>query len=241
MSNALRPIFKYATCILISASLGASAANADYTLNHEDLPDAIMAYVYLLHQDPGLAHQMIERADPKKGDADIRNVFGKLAAQFRSMDHDILRGLGFVGNSCKIQSQSQGFFCGDNGDHLSNLPYAALMYVTTPIAADNGEVIVILSGLSPEGTKIISFPKNGVPHVIYDFSDRFRDSNICVTGKDMSPLRTIYSVQVAGPGLFTMRESGNVPSREGEDRITLKLAGGKCSISAKTIIPMTLP
>ena len=127
--------------------------------------------------------------------------------------------------------------CGDDGERLSPADRTNLLYIITPVAAANNSIFMILSGVNPEGTIIVEFPEKGTPRVIYDYADKYAASNVCVLDKDMSPLRSIYQMRVAGDGVFTMRESGNVPKHEGEERITLVLSGDTCSISTETIIP----
>ena len=223
-----------------SLFLAVTPANAEYVFKHEELPDALINIVYLLGHNPLYVHDQMAKGDPVRGDEDIRNIFAKLVGQFRALDHGLSTWIGFTGSFCKIQSQSPGYFCGDDGERISSPSATALLYVTTPIAAANNDIILILSGTSPEGTAIVAFPENGPPRVLYDYADQYIDSNICVLEKDMSPLRSIYQMRVTGPGIFTMRESGNIPSHEGEERITLVLSGDKCTLSTETIVDWIL-
>lgn len=223
-----------AVCALF---LCVAPADAEYVFSHEELPDALLSYINVLNHDPYFMHDQITKGDPAKGDEDIRNIFAMLARKIDGLGHGLSTWVGFSASLCKIQAQSPGFFCGDDDERLSPADHINLIYVTTPVAAANNSIFMILSGVSPEGTVIIEFPEKGAPRVIYDYADKYAASNICVLDKDMSPLRSIYQMRVAGDGTFVMRESGNVPKHEGEEKITLVLSGDTCAISTETIIP----
>lgn len=203
-----------AICFLI-----APPASAETRILQEELPDAIIDFAFNLRN--GL--DALKEKREKNGSI----IMGVLTGQ----EDNIYSDFGFAGNFCKVQSGDPGYFCGHTEKNLPR-PRAGFVFVTTPIKETGGTVFLIVSSVSPERTRVLSFEEGLPAQLIYD---SFSKDNFCTVANMHSPVRAIYHIAVVEPGVLVLRESGNVPDKEGENRIVLSLRDQKCSMAIEEI------
>lgn len=205
--------------IVVAVALSAGTIPGARAMSQDDLPDALVNLAYSLRMDPELLRRNDQENSPLiKSYKYIINIFGENA-------NDILMKFIFTAKFCKLQSNSAGYYCGDDGDIISD-PTGGTMFVTTPVPNLDQNIILVLSSESPEQTQIYIINNNGVTRKIYD---SLMKENLC-RHDGIPQIRTVYLMATVGTDNFLLRESGNQPASDTERNFKLVLDDKGCSI-----------
>lgn len=219
-----------AICFLIP-----SWASADTRIPQEKLPDAIINFASTLRIHPQILLEL-----EKNNRTYIEIYYNKIIDLLSEQEEDIYTSFGFAGNYCKIQSGDPGHFCGHT-EKIPPHPRAGFVYVTTPVKETGGTVFLVVSSVSPESTSILSFEEGSPARLIFSSPEK---NNFCTTEIKSNSfygyIRSIYYMEVVEPGVFMLRESGNIPEHEGENKITLNLRDRKCSMVVEEVRQPTM-
>lgn len=204
----------------------ASSPQSDGKVGPTSLPDIMIAYGSLLSSDGEAGSKEI---------ADRVNSFplmAKLNSELDQLGVRIPECLLFSHRSFIVQTafegQSYGFPRHDQSE--SEAPFTNLLFVSTPIDKLDRKVLVVLSCVRPEKTKVFTLDSNLHPELLYD-TDRAPADN----GKFVEPLRSVYQIRVLGDARLLLRERVNksvppqmgVPSRS----FLFEIRNGKPEIS----------
>lgn len=220
----LRRLIAVLILMFLSACAAELSSQSEYRpILQDELPDALLQYSYMLRRDPRAVLEQMEQQDQTTLASWFRRVRERLGDEVDLIDFQVE----WADNLCRLQSDDAGHFCGNVERKLVN-PGSGFVYVTTPIASANRQVILVLSSVSPEGTLIYSFAEGGSAQLLYDY--KANRSDICETEDVDYSIRSIYGMSVESPGSFILRESGNVPESEGERRIRLAIGEKGCGL-----------
>jgi hypothetical protein len=188
-------------CLVLGLSAASSAASREAapTLAGERLPGALIAYTYLSSNYVSF-RQFLE------GDSEFewRIEFRRLEASLEKLDCDLARRSSFVRFAFTIQGDTPGQEAGFRrfeGKTLeeSHVPFDGVLYVTSPLQAIGGKIVVIMSSVSPERTTAFTIDEQLGVNLLYD-------SYKAVSSGTVIPMGSVYRVRVQNPGLFMLDE-----------------------------------
>lgn len=228
-----------AICFLI-----AIPASAETQIPQEELPDAIINFAFSVRHGPFTLREKIgnrkNAGDIENNDNLIEKYHDIIIKNLAEQEDYFFTGLAFADDYCKVQSGDSGHFCGHT-EKIPPQPRAGFVYVTTPIKEIGGTVFLIVSSVSPEQTLILSFEEGASARLIFKSPGK---NNFCTTEIKSNSfygyIRSIYYMEVVEPGVFMLRESGNLPEHEGENKITLNLRDQKCSMVVEEVRQPTM-
>lgn len=232
-----------AICFLI-----AIPASAETRIPQEELPDALISFAYSVRHGPFILREKIgnrkNAGDVENNDDLIEKYYDIIIKNLAEQEDDFFTGLAFADDYCKVQSGDPGHFCGHT-EEIVPQPRAGFVFVTTPIIETGGTVFLIVSSVSPEQTLILSFEEGAPARMIFRSPRKSPGKNkFCTTEIKSNSfygyIRSIYYMEVVEPGVFMLRESGNGPEHEGENKITLNLRNRKCSMVVEEVRQPTM-
>lgn len=196
-------------CRVSSASVSESAG---------DLPDRIIAMVYLINRDQAYLQ------DPAKIlDIDLFRQVYDMFPRERGDDFHLLGKLTFLSRYCHVELM-RGYFCGTYRLPTMGTNIDGYLFVTDWISqGKNKFIVLILSYPSPEQSIVVRI-KDSKATVLYD---TFRDSNLCkFANPGWNKIHIIHFLKVISPNTFDFIEgSYTSPIRSATYRLTVTASG----------------
>ena len=189
---------------LLSCSGAPRTKSADHSLDEEfssqELPTLVISF-----------NLFAERyQDFKSLESNPRNPLILLWKNLEALPGGIPTGLAFVHRAFIVQNEFAGSTSGlvrqpEERPEGSSIPYESLLFVTTPIASLENQVLAIVSEVSPERTLIFSIDRHLNTALHYDSFEKNEIKNkMRIKGAEV--IGSIYQIHVKKPGYYILEE-----------------------------------
>lgn len=185
--------------------VGSSNAISSPRVDVNRLPLVLIGYAYKVSED--IPRAVENSASRKINDTELDKILGTelsiLNDKLEQLSVGIPLGIAFVKyvfiSQTNIPEHTSGFPA-QNEEALDkpSIPYESILFVTTPIVSFGNKILVVLSNVSPERTRIFTIDTEYKAELLFDTFAKNDSQN--------TTIGSIHALRVVKPGEFVLEE-----------------------------------